>query len=153
MNDVRSTVLVVTYCSGDKDAAPGLLPAVDRYLSSRIRAACEAASLLKKGFRILSGLYGLLEPEREIPAYDHLLTTDKVPDHVLVLAQQLRESAAERVIFITRTLAADPGAEPYRQAMRQACAGAQVGFEILEPSQPEPSAAELAVLIRPLLGR
>ena len=152
MKDVRSTVYVVTYCSRDKDQSPGLLPAVDRYLSSRIGAACAAASMLETGFRILSGLYGLLEQDQEIPSYDHLLTIDKIPAHVRLLEQQLRKSAAERVIFITRTLAVDPGTGPYREAMRQACAGAGVGFEVLETGRPELSPAELADLIRPLLG-
>jgi len=151
MKNTRPTVHVVTYCSGDKDPSPGFLPAVDRYLSSRIRAACEAATILETGFRILSGLYGLLEPDREIPAYDHLLTDDQVPDHARVLERQLRESVAERVIFLTRTLAVDSGTGPYRDAMRQACAAAGVGFEVLELGAPEPSSAELAALMRPLL--
>ena len=152
MKNTRPTVYVVTYCSGDKDPAPGLLPAVDRYFSSRIRAACEAASILETGFRILSGLYGLLEPDREIPDYDHLLTDDQVPGHARMLEQQLRESAAETVIFITRALAIDPGAGPYREAMSRACTGAEVGFEVLEIGSPEPLSPELAALIRALLG-
>ncbi|MCK9995028.1 MAG: hypothetical protein KAH56_01975, partial [Candidatus Krumholzibacteria bacterium] len=126
------TVLVVTYCSREKDPSAGLLPAVDRYLSSRIRVSFEAASQLGTGFRILSGLYGLLDADREIPEYDHLLTDDQVPGHALKIEQQLRESAVGRVVFVTRTLAADPGTSAYRKAMRRACEGAGVGFEILE---------------------
>jgi len=146
------TDCVVTYCSREKDPSAGLLPAVDRYLRSRIRVCCEASSRLGTGFRILSGLYGLLEPDREIPEYDHLLTVEQVPSHAGKIEQQLRESATERVIFITRTLVVDPDTGPYREAMRQACAGAEVGFEVLEIESTEPSSTELAVLIRPLLG-
>lgn len=152
MEGAFSTVYVVTYCSRDKDPAAGLLPAVDRYLSSRIRASHEAASILETGFFILSGFYGILDPDQEIPEYDYLLTSDQVPHHAGKVEPQLRESAAERVIFITRTLAVDPGAGPYREVMRQACAGAEVGFEIVEFASPDPSAEELASLIRPLLG-
>jgi len=145
------TVLVVTYCSREKDPSAGFLPAVDRYLSSRVRISFEAASMLGAGFRILSGLYGLLEPDREIPDYDHLLTSDQVPRHAGKIERQLRDSATGRVVFVTRALAADPGTGPYREAMRQACTDAEVDFEILEIGSPDPHVEELAGLIRSLL--
>ncbi len=145
------TVCIVTYCSREKDRSAGFLPAVDRYLSSRIRVSHEAALLLETDFLILSGLYGLLEPDRDIPEYDHLLTVEQVPAHAGRIESQLRESGMGRVIFITRTLAADSGTGPYREVMRLACADAKVGFEILEFGSPDPSSEELAGLIRPLL--
>jgi len=151
MKDAPSTIHVVTYCSREKDPSAGLLPAVDRYLSSRIRISHEAASMLETDFFIQSGLYGLLEPDRQIPDYDHLLTADQIPGYARMIERQLRESIAQKVIFITRTLADDPGAEPYREAMRQACAGAEVGLEVLELGSPDPSGEGLAGLIRPLL--
>ena len=150
--ETSPTVLVVTYCSREKDPSAGLLPAVDRYVSSRVRISHDAAAMLGVGFRILSGLYGLLEADREIPDYDHLLTSDQVPHHTEKVEQQLRESAAERLIFVTRTMAADPGAGPYREAISQTCSSAGVVFEVVELGSPEPSAAELANLIRPFLG-
>lgn len=143
-----ATVFVVTYCSRDKDPSVGLLPAVDRYLSPRIGLSHDAAAMLGAGFRILSGLYGLLEPDREIPDYDHLLTSDQVSRHAEKIEQQLRESAMERVIFITRTFAADPGAQPYREALSQSCRRVGVGCEILEIGSPDPSVEELSDLIR-----
>jgi len=150
--DTASKDCVVTYCSREKDPSVGLLPAVDRYLSSRIRVSFEAASMLGTGFRILSGLYGLLEPDREIPEYDHLLTSDQVSRHAEKIEQQLRESAIERVIFITRSFAADPGAQPYRESMSRSCAGMGVGCEILEIGSPDPSVEELTALIQKQLA-
>ena len=143
MKDTGNTTIVITYCCRDKDPSPGLLPAVDRYLSSRIRAAKEAASRLKWEFRILSGLYGLLEQDKKIPDYDHLLTDDQVPDHAEKLAGQLVASNAGRVIFITRSLVEDPGTGPYRKAMFQACSAVQVECEILEIKPGDPSISEL----------
>lgn len=142
---------VVTYCSREKDPSAGLLPAVDRYLSSRIQVSLEASSRLGTGFRILSGLFGLLAEDREIPEYDHILTGDQVPRHAGKIEQQLREFGVERVIFITRTLAADPGTGPYREAMSRACDAADVDYQILEIGSRDPSVEELIGLIRPLI--
>ena len=125
---------LVTYCSRDKDPQSGLLPAVDRYRSLRIQSVAEAAASLGFDFHILSGLYGLIKPTREIPDYDHLLTEAQVAGHAGLVAGQLEEFGVARVIFVTRTLEADPGTEPYRETMRQACGGAGVRYETLEVS-------------------
>ncbi|MEN8006650.1 MAG: hypothetical protein ABFS42_06510 [Candidatus Krumholzibacteriota bacterium] len=140
--------LVVTYCSREKDPSQDLLPARDRYLSARIHAADEAASRLQFGFRILSGIYGLLEPDRMIPAYDHLLTADQVPDHARKTAGQLAESEARRVVFITRSTSVDPGAEPYRQSLQLACEAVGIECGVLEITAEEPSAAALVKKIK-----
>jgi len=143
MKDPEITTFVITYCSRDKDPSPEPLPAVDRYLSPRIRAAGEAASKLQLEFRILSGLYGLLEQDKMIPDYDHLLRSDQIQEHAKKLAGQLTASTAGRVVFITRSLAEDPGTEPYRQAMLQGCSIARVECEILEIRPGDPSISEL----------
>ena len=67
-------VAIITYCCKEKDPADGLLPAADRYLSPRIRAAHNVAKELGVRFHILSGSYGILDPGQAIPDYDHLLT-------------------------------------------------------------------------------
>ena len=126
------SVAIITYCCKEKDPADGLLPAVERYLSPRIRVAEMVAKDLGVGFYILSGLYGLLDPGREIPDYDHLLTSLQVPEHAGVIEVQLREAGTGRVIFVTRTLDVDPGSGPYREAMATACRLARVDMEVLE---------------------
>ena len=90
--------MVVTYCCRKKNPSPDLLPAKERYLSSRIRAAGETASLLRFGFRILSGLYGLLAAGQLIPDYDHLLTVEKVSEHAVKLKGQLAELKVAKVM-------------------------------------------------------
>ena len=136
--------LVVTYCCREKNPSPDLLPAKDRYLSSRIRVGGEAATRRGFEFRILSGLYGLLEAGQMIPDYDHLLTAEQVPEHVVKLKGQLAKLKVAKVIFITRTLEEDPGTEAYRQAMGLACAAVEVDLEILEIGPGEPAVTELA---------
>lgn len=134
----------MTYCCREKNPSPDLLPAKDRYLSSRIRAAGEAASRLRFGFRILSGLYGLLEAGQMIPDYDHLLTVEQVSEHALKLEGQLAELKVAKVIFITRSLGEDPATEAYRQALGLACSAVKVEMEILEIGPGDPSVTELA---------
>ena len=144
---------VVTYCSRDKDPSSNLMPAGDRYLSSRIGMANEVSSLLEVGVLILSGKYGLIGPDLKIPDYDHLLTQEQVPGHAQVLGQSLRQLEATKIMFITRDLTIDPGTGPYREAMRLACLDAGVDFRVKEMGLPEPSPAELAAMIRPWFNR
>lgn len=145
-------VSIITYCCRDKDPSAGLQPAVDRYLSSRIRTAGKVAVSLGVQFHILSGLYGLLEPGQEIPDYDHLLTEAEVHDHASLLKNQLEEWGIERVLFVTRTLDEDPGTGPYRQALVQACRDGGLEVEILEIGPGDPGEADLKLRLRELLS-
>ena len=138
MSVTRAGTFLVTYCSREKNPSPGLLPAAELYLSPRIRAVGEASLELSVEFLILSGLYGLLTPGQEIPDYDHLLTAHEIPGHARTVVRQLKERDAARVIFITRTMADDPGTGPYREVMRLACEEAGVGFAILKLPSPPP---------------
>jgi len=65
-----------TYCSATKNRTPGEISAVQRYRSSRIERVYKAACTLGLPFRILSGEYGLVPPERPIPDYDHRVASD-----------------------------------------------------------------------------
>jgi hypothetical protein len=145
-------ISIITYCSRDKDPVEGPLPAIDRYLSPRIRTSGKVAGSLGVNFHILSGLYGLLEPEREIPNYDHLLTALQVQDHASLLKKQLSDWGMGKVVFVTRTLVVDPGTGPYREAIRQACRDGDVGLDILEIGPEDPEDGNLEVRIREILS-
>ena len=126
-----------TCCSADKrrDAAP--LPALERYVSDRIRVVSDLATSLGEDFRILSGLYGLLAGSDPIPYYDHLLTASEVEDHAARVADQLRELDSVRVVLHLRPPSVDPLTEPYRETMARACARAGIAFEIRDyPAAP-----------------
>jgi len=146
MSRPEGTTLVVTYCSRDKNPADGLLPAIDRYVSPRIRSAASAAARQGLEFRILSGLYGLLTPDHPIPDYDHLLTEDRIPEHAELVGGQLGNPGPGRVVFISRSLAEDPGCGPYRDAMAMACTLVGSEFRVREIGPGEPDVDDLSDL-------
>ena len=60
--------IVCTICSAENRADEELQPAVDRYLSERIRWVHAESRRLERPFVILSGKYGLLGPDERIPS-------------------------------------------------------------------------------------
>ena len=145
-------MVIITSCCRDKDPAEGRIMALERYLSPRIKAASEVAVTLEVPFRILSGLYGLLEPGHPIPDYDHLLVADEVEEHAVLLQEQMQDDPFTRVAFVTRTLAVDPGGGPYREALRRACTRAQLDFHLVEFESEFLEAEWLEPRIRKLLA-
>lgn len=125
-----------TYCSRGKSDSPGLLPAMERYLSGRIVAAGAAAAALGVRFCILSGEYGLIAPDAPIPYYDHLLTRDEMPALAQTVARQLGELGITRLVFVTRPLGVDPGAAPYGEVLAMAAASCSVALCTIELPRP-----------------
>jgi hypothetical protein len=119
-----------TYCSAEKDPSEGELPAIQRYLSPRIQSVYAAAKRLGLRFLILSGEFGILEPDDPIPYYDHLLLPSEVPEHAKRVADQLKDLDVKDMIFFTRS---DAAVKPYLECMKSACqiAGAELKFVTL----------------------
>lgn len=118
----------VTYCSARKRPDPGLLPARWRYDSERIReverrAAAEGAPLL-----ILSGRFGLLAGEEQVPWYDHLLVEGEVPDLAARVAAGFRALGVREVVWFSVGAPQDPRLAPYERAIRLAAAQARVAL-------------------------
>jgi len=109
-----------TTCCKEKRTDPGLLPAVERYLSRRIAFVQAESRRLGLPLLIFSGKYGLLAPEDPIPWYDQRLTMEAVPALAPVLAAQLAERGARRITFYCRP-ATDAGWAPYYAALEEAC--------------------------------
>ncbi len=114
-------VLYLTYCSRRKQTAAGMLPAIRRYRSRRIRMVAALAGRERAAFRILSGKYGLITAGRRIPYYDHLLRPEEVAAMTIRVTPQLH--GWQRVVFWY-----DPTdyLTPYRAVMRRAAAAAGV---------------------------
>ena len=108
-----------TYCSANKDRTPGLLPALERYRSSRIRRVAGAASLARVRFLVLSGRFGLLSPDEPIPWYDHLLEPSEVDELARLAASQLSQAGATLVRYFTESLD-NPKLAPYAEVVRKA---------------------------------
>ena len=124
--------VLCTYCSSDKDDTAESMPAIQRYRSRRIKAVYTAAATLGLDMMILSGKYGLLNADDPLPWYDHLLEAAEIPEHTVLIAEQLREGRIEQMIFFTRSLTSDPNAAPYQECLRQAASRAGVAVIIVE---------------------
>ncbi len=123
--------MVCTYCSGPKRDDGGLLPAVDRYLSARIRDLAERAVEQGDEFRILSGRYGLIDLQQPLPWYDHLLQANEVPGLAETTADLLAHLRPDTVEYHT----ADPehalAVAPYHAVIETACRLARIPLRVL----------------------
>ena len=103
------------------------LPALERYLSRRIRFVWQESRRLNKPLLILSGKYGLLAPDGKIPWYDQALLPAAVEALAQKAAQQLRARGATSLRFYTLPRNTR-GWQPYYDVIEKACA--QLGLEL-----------------------
>lgn len=123
--------VICTYCAAEKRQDVGPLPAIQRYLSSRITDLHRAAVSQGLAFRILSGEFGLLPPEAPIPRYDHLLLPDEVAALMPTVAARLTADQITCLTYHTADPVQVPAIVPYYEVARQACALAGTTFEIV----------------------
>lgn len=119
-----------TYCSARKDQRSGLQPALERYISSRIRRVALLAADAAAPFLIFSGRFGFLDPQHPIPAYDHLLQPLEVHALAQVAAAQLEEKQVDAIRYFTEPLDS-PTLIPYADAVRKAAELAGARFELV----------------------
>jgi hypothetical protein len=119
-----------TYCSAEKDASDALLPAIQRYRSDRIARIYSAALAAGCGFFILSGEFGLVDPNAPIPYYDHLLVADEIEAMAFRVAEQINQHGITQILFFTLPVAKDETLAPYQACVRLACllASAELSF-------------------------
>ena len=101
-----------------RDAEP--LPAIERYLSRRIRLVHAESRRLGQPLLILSGKYGLLSPGRNIRWYDRLLRSEDVATVAPRVAAQLSQRRASGVTFYGRPRRI-AGWGPYYEVLERAC--------------------------------
>ena len=123
-------LLFVTYCSGNKSDAKGLLPSIKRYNSERIRRIFHAARKLGIEYRTLSGRYGLISPEDEIPYYDYLLEQSRTTFLSKIVARQLIELGTSKLIYFSKDTDEEPELARYKLTIKKACLFA--GVELIE---------------------
>jgi hypothetical protein len=88
-----------TTCCKRKRRDLRLLPALERYMSRRIRFVWKESRRLNKPLLILSGKYGLVKPDLKIPWYDQALLIDAVEALAQKTVQQLRARGATSLRF------------------------------------------------------
>lgn len=125
-------IVFCTYCSAEKDDSDSPLPAIQRYRSDRINRIHAASHSAGCGFFIMSGEYGLLDPNEIIPYYDHRLLAEEVEAHAVKIAEQIRQYAVTQIIFFTLPLSKDGTLRPYHTALRLACALASIRLSFVE---------------------
>jgi len=123
-------VLFATYCSAEKDAASGLLPAIDRYQSERISGVCSGAKSASARFGILSGQYGLISADHPLPYYDHLLQVDQIEEMAKRTQATLVEWEITEVQWFSVAFEMDPNVKRYQSVMEEAAAQAGAAFHL-----------------------
>jgi hypothetical protein len=123
----------ITYCSKEKKMNAGLLPALERYHDLRIEKVKLFADTDREDFRILSGEFGLLKANDEIPWYDHLLQPEEIEKMAEKVARQLlSEETPEEVLFFMQSPRVDAYALRYAQVMELAAELAGLKIRLVE---------------------
>lgn len=119
--------LHITYCSKEKDRTRKDLPAIQRYDSGRINKVKALAEEKEENFAILSGKYGLIGPEEEIPFYDELLRERNIPQLITGVKNFLEAKNVEKVLYHTRKV--ENERKPYFKLVKNACEGLDIELE------------------------
>jgi len=127
-----------TYCSSKKNSSQDELPSIQRYKSDRIKSVYDAADKLGLKYFILSGKYGLIEPDYPIPFYDYLLQSSHVPEHSKKTADQLKAFGVKDIIFFGRSIMDDENVKPYYDCIKLACKKAEVNLKFVELQNSDP---------------
>ncbi|MBE9183860.1 hypothetical protein IQ270_03750 [Microcoleus sp. LEGE 07076] len=111
---------ICTTCSKEKRHDKALLPANQRYISGRISFVISESQRLSTSLLILSGKYGLIDVEREIPWYDQKLVAGDLETLVNILVKQLQDKQVSEIIFYGRSREI-PDWKPYYDVLEQSC--------------------------------
>lgn len=118
-----------TICCKRKRRGAAPLPALQRYLSRRIRFVHALSRRHGLPLRILSGRFGLLSPDQQIPYYDQPLSASQVDALVPRVATQLATARVKRLVFFARPRAT-PGWRPYYDLLERACRRQRIRLEV-----------------------
>lgn len=119
--------LHITYCSKNKDRTRKDLPAIERYQSERIDKVKTLAEEKNEAFAILSGKYGLIKAQEEIPFYDELLRERNIPQLITGVKNFLKSNNIEKVIYHTKKV--ENERKPYFKLVKNACEGLNIELE------------------------
>ncbi len=122
--------VLVTTCSAEKDHRPGVLPAIERYVHPRIRAAERIADSRAVPLYIFSGVYGLIGAHTPLPWYDHALQPDEVHSATMAFSRVLSARRIDRVTALMEPRTAS-GWAPYHAVLTDGCARAGVVLSMM----------------------
>lgn len=110
-----------TICSKEKKSKHGLLPAIERYDSSRIRSVYQEGKQKGVPMIILSGKHGLLSPQDKIEWYDHMIEPEDLLTLITKITYGLHDRNVTKLVFFARERTS-PGWELYYSALEITCA-------------------------------
>lgn len=120
---------IVTICSREKDDRQTLLKASKRYLGDHIGKTKKIATESGEAFFILSGKYGLISAETEIPYYDYYLENSKVDDLADKVSKQIKK---QDITSIDSYLENKKSWEPYKMALEKGALLASIPVSLHE---------------------
>ncbi len=126
--------IICTICSRNKDEAPGLVPAVKRYTGKHIPFAEALAKKSGPPLFFLSGKYGLISGQENIPYYDYRLEEDRLGELVKIIVGQIRKNKISEIEFYYED---KPSWVIYRRAIESAAEEAGIillNNKFLEPA-------------------
>ena len=134
MKEEQAMDAFCTYCSRNKNHQKNPLPAIQRYECKRIENIFNASKLINIGFFILSGEYGILEPDELIEHYDHLLKMDEAMVLSNKVSDQLINKHITRLIYFSEPLSTKT-LIPYYICISSACMKSSIPFFTVEINQ------------------
>lgn len=108
---------LVTICSKNKNPSQELLPAHLRYLASHIEETYKKSQELGVTLYILSGKYGLIKGEAQIPLYDYYLDASHVDELSKLVTAQIKQEGLTDIDFYIEE---KETWKPYISALEQA---------------------------------
>ena len=122
--------LFATYCSANKDPASGQLPAIERYTSDRISGVYANAKSAGARFAILSGKFGLIDPDTPLEDYDHLLQPEGIAPMTARVAETLKAWEITEVHWFSVAFEMDPNVRRYKSVVENAASMNDIPFEL-----------------------
>ena len=119
-----------TYCSADKHYSETPVPAIQLYNSDRITKVFEAAKKSNSTFLILSGIYGIVDPNEEISYYDHLLMSSEIENHSDLIASQIISKNITTIEFYMNSVERDNNLQAYIDCISKACTKSSIQLKV-----------------------
>ena len=114
-------IIYCTLCCKKKSLDKRKIKSIKRYFSGRIIKIYQKSAIDRVGFRIFSGKYGLLKPEKKIFWYDKKFSQKKISEMAGLLEKQILKEKITRIVFFAYNPERNKGWHPYLKVLKIAC--------------------------------
>ena len=127
----KEVKIYLTACGRRKKRDAQKINAIERYISKRIKNIYEKSKKDSIPFRILSGKFGLLEPDKKIEWYDKLLLKKDFPELSKLILNQIKNQNIKEIIFFAINPKEDKLSKPYLDIMKKICLENNIKLKII----------------------